>query len=152
MPKGEVKVPAAGPVYGDTQLVRVPPETMQAWTELLPKLTTKAVAAGPAGVGVGVGVGTGVGTGTGEVTGGRLKTPSPPGTVLNVGDKVGEDSSGLGLVGVGIEGLEEVGLEGVGLDGLEGEGESGVGKVLSGTGTSPRSTASGVTVEELKED
>jgi hypothetical protein len=76
--------------------------------------------------------------------------PSPPGTVLNVGDKVGEAGEGDGLEGVGD------GLEGVGLDGLEGagegDGESGVGKVLSGTGTSPRSTASGATVEELKED
>ncbi len=108
------------------------------------------------GVGVGVGVGTGVGTGTGEVTGGRLETPSPPGTVLNVGDKVGEAGEGDGMEGVGLDGLEGAGngLEGVGLDGLEGagDGESGVGKVLSGTGTSPRSTASGVTVEELKED
>jgi hypothetical protein len=84
--------------------------------------------------------------GTGEVTGGRLETPSPPGTVLKVGDKVGEAREGDGLEGVG-DG-EGVGL---GLEG-EGDGESGVGNVLSGTGTSPRSTASGATVEELKDD
>jgi hypothetical protein len=123
---------------------------LQEVTEFPITLVMNAYASMPIGLGVGVGlgVGTGVGRGTGEVTGGRFETPSPPGTVLNVGDKVGEEGSGLGLVGVGLEGLEGVGLEGVGL----GEGESGVGKVLSGTGTSPRSTASGVTVEELKED
>jgi hypothetical protein len=67
-----------------------------------------------------------------------------------VGEKAGE---GDGLEGVG-DGLEGVGDgEGVGI-GLEGAGdrESVVGNVLPGTGTSPRSTASGAIVEELKED
>lgn len=95
------------------------------------------------GTGVGTGIGTGIGTGTGEVTGGSVITPSPPGMVLKSGDKVGEEGVGLGLAGAGLVG------DG---DGKEGEGVGEGGNVLSGTFTFPISTASGVIVEELKND
>jgi hypothetical protein len=70
------------------------------------------------------------------------------GRVLKSGDKVGDgvdEGVGLGLDGLGLVGDGEEGA-GLGLEGV-GAGDGVVGSVFSGTGTSPRLTASDVILE-----